>query len=132
MNHSLFAYHVQHNADQLALSYLEDLWVTRDPAEPRCYTIEFVCFFNFKNLSFDGARDPEPFCQTFKENPHFTDKVLKKEYKYIPPPAAENEKPDADGITDSMLEFSWERDIEASVSVKKCDADLATGYSEAY
>ncbi|GLB36460.1 putative nucleosome assembly protein (NAP) family protein [Lyophyllum shimeji] len=89
MNHSLFAYHVQHSADQLALSYLEDLWVNRDPVEPRCYTIEF----------------------TFKENPYFTDRVLKKEYKYVPPPAAADEQPDADGITDSMLDFSWERDV---------------------
>jgi template-activating factor I len=43
LNHTLFAYHVQHSADQLALSFLEDVWVARDPIEPRCYTIEFVC-----------------------------------------------------------------------------------------
>jgi template-activating factor I len=42
MNNSHFAIFAQHSADQLALSYLEDLWVTRDPVEPRCYTIEFV------------------------------------------------------------------------------------------
>lgn len=89
MNHSLFAYHVQHSADQLALSYLEDVWVNRDSAEPRCYTIEF----------------------TFKENPYFSDRVLKKEFKYHPPPVAGDEKPDEDGITESMLEFSWERDV---------------------
>jgi template-activating factor I len=41
---------------------------------------------------------------------------LKKEYKYIAPPAAAGESPDADGITDSMLDFSWERDVVASVS----------------
>ena len=46
MNHSLFAYHVQHSADQLALSYLEDVWVVRDPEEPRCYTLEFVCLLS--------------------------------------------------------------------------------------
>ncbi|KAG6869152.1 hypothetical protein C0993_012251 [Termitomyces sp. T159_Od127] len=104
MNHSLFAYHVQHSADQLALSYLEDLWVERDPAEPRCYTIEF----------------------TFKENPYFTDRVLKKEFKYVPPPAAANEKPDEDGITDSMLEFSWDRDVVASgQKINWKDADKA-------
>ncbi|RDB29109.1 Protein SET [Hypsizygus marmoreus] len=104
MNHSLFAYHVQHSADQLALSYLEDVWVVRDPAEPRCYTIEFY----------------------FKENPHFTDKVLKKEFKYVPPPAAADEKADEDGITDSMLEFSWERDvIPTSTKINWKDADKA-------
>jgi len=92
MNHSLFAYHVQHSADQLALSYLEDVWVVRDPAEPRCYTIEF----------------------TFKENPYFADRVLKKEFKYVPPPAAASDTPDKDGITESMLEFSWERDVASS------------------
>lgn len=92
MNHSLLAYHIQHNADQLALSHLEDVWVERDPREHRCYTIEF----------------------TFKENSYFTDRVLKKEYKYMPPPTAADEKPDEDGITRSMLEFSWERDVKIS------------------
>ena len=42
MNHSLVAYHAQHNADQTALSYLEDVWVEKDPNEHRCFTIEFV------------------------------------------------------------------------------------------
>lgn len=42
MNHQLFEFHVQHNADQHALKYLEDVWVERDKQEPRCYTIEFV------------------------------------------------------------------------------------------
>jgi hypothetical protein len=54
--------------------------------------------------------------QYFKPNPYFTDSVLKKEYKYVPPPAASDEQPDADGITDSMLDFSWIRDVQPSVS----------------
>jgi template-activating factor I len=91
MNHSHFGIYAQHNADQDALSYLEDLWVARDPVEPRCYTIEFY----------------------FKENPYFTNTVLKKEFKYNAPPSAADEKPDEDGITESMLDFSWERDVEA-------------------
>jgi hypothetical protein len=41
--------------------------------------------------------------------------VLKKEYKFEPSSAAANEEPDADGITPSMLEFSWERDVTAQV-----------------
>ena len=53
--------------------------------------------------------------QYFKENPYFSDPVLKKEFKFIPAPAAADEKPDEDGITDSMLEFSWERDVEPQV-----------------
>ena len=43
--------------------------------------------------------------------------MLKKEYKYVPPPVESDEKPDEDGITDSMLEFSWDRDVEPTVRV---------------
>ncbi|KJA26116.1 hypothetical protein HYPSUDRAFT_181681 [Hypholoma sublateritium FD-334 SS-4] len=92
MRHSLFNYHAQHNADQTALSYLEDLWVEKDPSEHRCFTIEFH----------------------FKENQFFNDRILKKEYKFIPPPAADTETPDKDGITESMLDFSWDRDVQIS------------------
>ena len=45
MNHQVLSFQLQHQTDQLALTYLEDLWVSRDPKEPRCYTIEFVSFF---------------------------------------------------------------------------------------
>ncbi|KAF8640649.1 hypothetical protein AX17_000306 [Amanita inopinata Kibby_2008] len=104
MNHPMISFTVQHNADQHALSFLEDLWVERDKQEPRCYTIEFH----------------------FKENPYFTDEVLKKEFKYVPPPAAANEKPDEDGITRSMLDFSWERDVKGSaIKIDWKDADKA-------
>jgi len=89
MHSSVVAFTAQHDADRLALSYLEDVWVVRDAHEPKVFTLEF----------------------TFKENPFFTDTVLKKEYKYVPAPASSNETPDADGITPSMLEFSWERDV---------------------
>jgi len=94
MNNGVFSFHVQHNADQTALSYLEDLWVTKDSQEHRCFTLEFY----------------------FKENQFFEDRVLKKEYKYIVPPAAADEKPDDDGITESMLDFSWERDVKGSTT----------------
>ncbi|KAH9487076.1 Protein SET [Psilocybe cubensis] len=104
MNHSLFAYHAQHSADQTALNYLEDLWVEKDPNEHRCFTIEFY----------------------FKENPLFSDTVLKKEYKFVKPPAAENEVADENGITPSMLDFSWERDVEVSTTkINWKDADKA-------
>ena len=42
MNHPMVSVHAQHNSDQAALSYLEDLWIVRDPAESRCFTLEFV------------------------------------------------------------------------------------------
>jgi len=37
--------------------------------------------------------------------------VLRKEYRYIAPDGADSETPDADGITPSMLDFDWERDV---------------------
>jgi len=104
MNHSMFAFHVQHNADQVALSYLEDVWITRDAKEPRVFTLEMY----------------------FKENPHFTNTVLKKEYKYNTGPAAPDETPDADGLTPSMLDFSWERDVKpSSMKIDWKDAEKA-------
>lgn len=45
LNHELFSLHCQHRSDQMALSYMEDLWVVRDPAEFRAFTIEFVSRF---------------------------------------------------------------------------------------
>jgi template-activating factor I len=35
MNNSHFAIFAQHSADQLALSYLEDVWIARNPVEHR-------------------------------------------------------------------------------------------------
>ena len=43
---------------------------------------------------------------------------MKKEYKYVPPPSPESDTADEYGITESMLDFSWDRDVEMSVS---CD-----------
>lgn len=94
IRHSLFAYHAQHNADQSALNFLEDLWVEKDPNEHRCFTVEFH----------------------FKENQFFHDLVLKKEYKYVPPPAAKTDTPDENGITESMLDFHWDRDVDISAN----------------
>ncbi|EJD55141.1 hypothetical protein AURDEDRAFT_109595 [Auricularia subglabra TFB-10046 SS5] len=85
MNCDEFAIHAQHEDDVSALSYIEDLWVERDAAEPRCFTIEMH----------------------FKENPYFNDTVIKKAYKYTPPKADGDDKPDADGITKLALDFDW-------------------------
>ncbi|PSR80728.1 hypothetical protein EW026_g347 [Hermanssonia centrifuga] len=90
MNNEMFALQCQHYADQHALSYLEDLWLVRDAVESRCFTLEFH----------------------FKENPYFSDPILKKVYKYVAPPASSEDKADEDGVTESMLDFSWERDVE--------------------
>lgn len=45
LNHSMFGFHSQHHADQLALSSLEDIWVDRDSNESRAFSISFVCVF---------------------------------------------------------------------------------------
>jgi len=92
MNNSALAFYIQHSADKTALSYLEDIWVEKDAKEHRCFTIEFH----------------------FKENPIFSDRVLKKEYKYVPASTGESDTPDENGISEAMLDFSWDRDVEVS------------------
>lgn len=92
MNNSTLACYIQHNTDKTALSYLEDIWVEKDPKEHRCFTIEFH----------------------FKENQFFSDRILKKEYKYMAPASAESDAPDENGVTNAMLDFSWDRDVEMS------------------
>lgn len=42
LNHDLFSVYAQHNSDRQALTYLEDVWVARNPQETRAFTIEFV------------------------------------------------------------------------------------------
>ncbi|KAH7333605.1 hypothetical protein B0J17DRAFT_676044 [Rhizoctonia solani] len=74
--------------DMKALSHLTDLWVEHDAVETRAFTIIFE----------------------FSENPYFSDKTLKKEYKYTPPegaPAA-GTNVDANGVSDAQEAFEWE------------------------
>lgn len=111
MNHPLIGLQAQHDVDRTALSYLEDLWVVRDPVEPRCFTIEFVSLLSRSVSGYSLAT------QHFKSNPYFTDSVLKKEYKHSPPPSAASEQPDEDGLTPSMLDFTWARDVKPSVRI---------------
>jgi len=42
LKHSMFALQAQHDADRVALSYLEDVWVLRDSHEPKVFTLEFL------------------------------------------------------------------------------------------
>ena len=65
--------------------------------------------------------------QHFKENPYFSNTALKKQYKYVPPPVEVEEKADADGITESMLEFSWERDAQPEVRAGERCVPCASG-----
>jgi len=125
MNHAMFAVHAQHDADRTALSYLEDVWIVRDAREPKVFTLEFV---RFTPVMFSFCeRAKHCHTQYFKENPYFADSVLKKVYEFVPSRAVEDEKPDADGITPSMLEFSWERDVVPKVGElypMTCDCTL--------
>lgn len=51
------------------------------------------------------------FCiQYFKSNPYFSDSVIKKEFKYLPPSVPDN-TPDENGITPAMVEFDWEQHV---------------------
>ena len=42
MNNDVFALQAVHIDDQNALSFLEDVWLVRDPRESRAFTLEFV------------------------------------------------------------------------------------------
>ncbi|KAG9034965.1 hypothetical protein FRB95_012255 [Tulasnella sp. JGI-2019a] len=76
--------------DQDAMGYLKEIYVQRDPKEHRAFTIEFH----------------------FAENPYFSDAILRKEYQHVTHAGGEQEEADADGVTNSMLEFKPERDIK--------------------
>jgi len=90
LNHPTVSVHAVHHRDQVALSYLEDVWLIRDPKEKRCFTLEFY----------------------FKENPFFSDPALKKEYRYSPPTNVDGEKKDEHGVTDAQAAFSWDLHVE--------------------
>ncbi|THH05137.1 hypothetical protein EW145_g5013 [Phellinidium pouzarii] len=94
MNSPTFSVHALHAEDRRALLALEDVWVERDPVESRAFTLEFY----------------------FGENPFFSDKVLKKVYKFMVPSVRKDETPDGNGITESMLEFDWEKDVVAQAT----------------
>ena len=53
--------------------------------------------------------------QYFKENPYFSNTVLKKEFKYAPAGDADKSKVNEDGISDAQADFSWERDVKPQV-----------------
>lgn len=42
LNMHTISMYLQHEMDQDAIKYLEDVWIVRDPVEPRCCIIEFV------------------------------------------------------------------------------------------
>jgi len=90
LNHPTVSIHAVHHQDQVALSYLEDVWLVRDPKERRCFTLEFY----------------------FRENPFFSDPVLKKEYRHSPSTEADGEMKDEWGVTDAQAAFSWDMDVE--------------------
>jgi len=90
MNHPTVSIHAVHHQDQVALGYLEDVWLERDPKEKRCFTLEFY----------------------FRENPFFSDPVLKKEYRYDPPSDVDGEKEDEWGVTDAQAAFGWDVNVK--------------------
>lgn len=102
-----------HHQDQVALDYLEDVWLSRDPNEKRCFILEFVR--RLLSLSQSQSRTLHVVLQYFRENPFFHDPVLKKEYRYTPSTSADGEKKDEWGITDAQAVFSWDADVEPQV-----------------
>lgn len=47
--------------------------------------------------------------------------MLKKEFKFMAPPALADEKADENGIKDSEVEFDWERDVAPQVRFHQSD-----------
>jgi len=90
LNHPTVSIYAVHHQDQVALGYLEDVWLARDPKEKRCFTLEFH----------------------FRENPFFSDPALKKEYRYIPSAGLDDEEKDEWGVTDAKAAFSWDANVE--------------------
>lgn len=43
--------------------------------------------------------------------------MLTKEFKFVPPPADADDKPDENGITNANIDFSWEKDVKIGVSI---------------
>ncbi|KAH8835919.1 hypothetical protein DL96DRAFT_1694069 [Flagelloscypha sp. PMI_526] len=90
MHNDTFILHLAHAADRQALTYIEDIWVVKDDKDPRAFTLEF----------------------TWKENPYFSDTLLKKTFKWVPSPDSDN-TPDENGISQANIDFNWETDIKA-------------------
>lgn len=92
--HAGLAIDLKNEEDIKALQYLTDIWVSRNPVEPRVYTIQF----------------------TFSKNPYFEDKVLQKAYQFNESPGRRNEPADNEGFKWSMIDFDWDRDVKALAS----------------
>lgn len=112
-NHPNVSVYAVHHQDQIALNYLEDVWLARDPEEKRCFTLEFVRRLGLPCNPSRGTHMRG--LQHFRENPFFSDSVLKKEYKHIPPEGFDNEKKDKWGVTDAQAAFSWDVNVEPQV-----------------
>jgi len=93
-NHAILAMASAHDEDVKALSFLEDIVVTRDPNEFRVFSFEMH----------------------FAPNPFFSETVLKKEAKYIAPTDPEAVKADENGISNAAVDFNWARDVESSAN----------------
>jgi len=93
-NHAMLAAVSIQAEDVKALSFLEDVWVWRDPKEHRAYGFEFH----------------------FAPNPFFSDAVLKKEYKYVAPQDEEALKEDENGVSEANINFDQTRDTEPTAT----------------
>ncbi|QRV99502.1 Nucleosome assembly protein (NAP) [Ceratobasidium sp. AG-Ba] len=89
--HDQLAVYMAGPDDLKALTHLSDLWVEYDEVEPRAFTVNFE----------------------FSENPYFSDKVLRKEFKYTPPEGtpAPGTGLDANGVSDAQEAFEWESHV---------------------
>lgn len=61
----------------------------------------------------------QTLAQEFSENPYFSDKVLKKQFKYTPPEGTPTPGTgvDANGVSDAQEAFEWESHITPQVRI---------------
>jgi hypothetical protein len=113
--HDQLAVYMAGQDDMRALAHITDLWVEYDSIESRAFTIVFVSAYSLAH----GRAKYNTVTQEFSENPYFSDKLLKKEYKYTPPTGAPapGTGVDANGVSDAQEAFEWESHITPQVSV---------------
>jgi len=76
--------------DTKALQFLKKVRAWRDPEQIQAFGVEFH----------------------FDSNPFFSNTVLKKEFKYVPPSDPEVLRKDANGVSEADVSFDFSRDVD--------------------
>lgn len=106
--------------DAKALQFLKKVKAWRDPEQIQAFGFEFVRFFGSGPILLSGSRKVIVYLcvlQHFDANPFFSNSVLKKEFKYVPPSDPEALKKDDNGVSQADIDFDISRDVDVIVSI---------------